>query len=88
MDENEYKKLRVLFRKVKSRNATTFDITDFTSLLFKLAPHEVDNILQQAGFSSKAEFLEYSNTTRVNEDIVKGLLIVGAGLLIAYLASR
>ena len=73
-----------------SENVGEEDILEFLNTLTKTSDYnkkQISNYLKEVGFNSISEFQKHKTDKRKKE-VIKGLAIVGGGLLIAYSLSK
>lgn len=80
-------KLSGMLDKVQTENESTGDRIELVKLLDITAPEELESFVHKHGFESVAKLKQYL-TKRDDDAIVRGLIIVGAAVLTAYLLSR
>ncbi|OIR24749.1 hypothetical protein [Bathymodiolus thermophilus thioautotrophic gill symbiont] len=85
----EYKELEEAQKKLTTNTATFDEIQRFLDLMEKSGNKtEMSDYMKNIGFNSMDEFKASLNNKKKNEDLVKGLAIVGGAVLVAWLLTR
>ncbi len=87
----EYGDLKTIKEKMQNNKANSKEMQNFLNLLIKssnASKIEIDRYIENIGFSSLDGFKKRLSDKKNDEDFVKGLAIIGGGILLAWLLNR
>lgn len=87
LSDNVVNGLSEILTKIKAGNETSADRAKLIKILEYATPQEMELFVQRHGIAS-VDALKRHIDQRNNEDLVKGLAIMGAALVTAHLLSR
>lgn len=89
LTQEEYNEMQTIKEKMENSKAKTKQIRRFLDLIIENDNQlEIQNYISKIGFDSLDEYKNHLDQKIENKKFVKGLAIVGGGLLLAWLLTR
>jgi hypothetical protein len=89
LSKREYRELGIIQKRLANNSATSNDVKTFLNLMNKSGNEmEMSSYIENVGFSSIGDFKEELNNKASNENLIKGLAVVGGAVLVAWLLTK
>ena len=91
LTKKQYNYLIMIRNKISNNQASSEEMRNFLDILTQTSKNnrnEIEKFVKEIGFTSLDSFKHILDKKKENEDFIKGLAIIGGGILLAYLLNR